>query len=269
MSKPVEIIFLGGGGGRWETIKQNKGTGGFRITTEQLNAHVDPGPGALVRMNQLDIDPWDTNLLVVSHCHPDHYTDSELIIEAMTFGMTKIAGRIIGNSSVLCGNEIFEKKISKYHQSKVLEKHILKVDKSIDIDDVSFIGTKTKHGDPYGVGFRLETPQGIIGYTGDTENISSLIKDFSGVKVLIANVVRADIKVPGHMYSEDIISILNSMEQSEKPELVVIYHMGTKMKEPDKFGELITKRTGILTIPAKIGLKLTIDDNVNYEYLKY
>ena len=56
----VEIIFLGAGGGRWETISQNKGTGGFRIHTEKTKLHIDPGPGALVRMSECNISPWDT-----------------------------------------------------------------------------------------------------------------------------------------------------------------------------------------------------------------
>ena len=74
----LELIFLGGGGGRWESIVQNKGTGGFRIHDEHLKAHVDPGPGALVRMSQLKVNPWKTDVLIVSHCvitsYSIHYT---------------------------------------------------------------------------------------------------------------------------------------------------------------------------------------------------
>ena len=43
------LTFLGSGGGRFAMITQIKGTGGFRLDTENFHIHIDPGPGALIK----------------------------------------------------------------------------------------------------------------------------------------------------------------------------------------------------------------------------
>ena len=251
----VEMIFLGAGGGRWETISQNKGTGGFRIHTEKTKLHIDPGPGTLVRMSELKISPWTTNAIFVSHDHPDHYTEAEVMVEAMTNGMIKKRGYIISNLSVLEGFGNYENAISKYHQSKPERVYLLNPRDSIDILDINITATKTKHGDPFGIGIRVKTKKGDIGYTSDTEFIDSLIDDFDGVRVLVANVVRKkNERIRGHLCSNDLIDLINAM--GKKPELVIMNHMGLKMTNPIKECGYITDNTNVNTIPAKIGLKI-------------
>ncbi|MDH3366035.1 MAG: MBL fold metallo-hydrolase, partial [Thermoplasmata archaeon] len=87
----VRITFLGTGGGRFATIYQARATGGFYIE-DGRNIHVDPGPGALVRMRSVGLDPMNTHAILISHCHPDHYMDAEILIEAMTEGGTRKQG---------------------------------------------------------------------------------------------------------------------------------------------------------------------------------
>ena len=81
----MKLTFLGSGGGRFATITQKRMTGGFRIDDiDGMNIHVDPGPGALVRTYQFGLSPLKLNGVFVSHSHTDHYTDAEVLIEAMT-----------------------------------------------------------------------------------------------------------------------------------------------------------------------------------------
>ena len=80
----MKLQFLGTGGGRFATISQKRMTGGFRIDDiDGKNIHVDPGPGALVRTHQYGLNPRKLNLILISHCHTDHYTDAEVLIEAI------------------------------------------------------------------------------------------------------------------------------------------------------------------------------------------
>jgi len=116
MSAKFEIVFLGTGGGRFATITQKRRTAGIRVLSENLNLHLDPGPGALVHSIEEGLDPQKVNAILVSHCHPDHYTDAEVLIEAMTRGMTHKQGVLAAAKSVLKGNSICESSISKYHQ---------------------------------------------------------------------------------------------------------------------------------------------------------
>ncbi|ADG12781.1 MBL fold metallo-hydrolase [Methanocaldococcus infernus] len=256
----VEIIFLGSGGGRWATITQKKPTGGFRIHTDELKLHVDPGPGAIVRLNQLKISPWKTNSLFISHCHPDHYNDGEIIVEAITNGMTRKRGIFIGSLTVVEGFGEYEYVISKYHQSKLELVKALYPNDELKLYDTTIKATKTKHGDPFGIGFRLKTKYGDIGYTSDTEFIPSLIKDFDGVRVLIANIVRKkNEKIRGHLCSNDVIDLINSMEN--KPELLIMNHMGVKMTNPLKEAKYIEENTNIKVVPAKLGLRIELLKN--------
>ena len=92
----MKITFLGTGGGRFSAISQRRMTGGFRIDNlNGKNYHVDPGPGALVRTYQFGFDPRNLDGVFVSHAHTDHYNDAEILIEAMTRGMTKEYGVVM------------------------------------------------------------------------------------------------------------------------------------------------------------------------------
>nr|WP_243687165.1 MBL fold metallo-hydrolase [Methanobacterium formicicum] len=72
------------------TITQRRMTGGFRIDgIDGKNLHLDPGPGALVRSYQFGVNPLKLHGILVSHSHTDHYSDAEVLIEAMTRGMTR------------------------------------------------------------------------------------------------------------------------------------------------------------------------------------
>ncbi|MEM2103124.1 MAG: MBL fold metallo-hydrolase, partial [Candidatus Bathyarchaeia archaeon] len=118
MPNPVTLRFLGTGGGRFATITQKRRTAGIRIITEdaKTNIHLDPGPGALIHSINAGLNPQKINAILISHSHPDHYTDAEVLIEAMTRGTTQKRGTLAAANSVLNGNPTCEASVSKYHQ---------------------------------------------------------------------------------------------------------------------------------------------------------
>ncbi|RLF48539.1 MAG: MBL fold metallo-hydrolase, partial [Thermoplasmata archaeon] len=96
----AEIRFLGTGGGRFATILQARATGGIYIEDGRTKLHIDPGPGALVQMKKYGINPMKIDALLISHCHPDHYVDAPVIIEAMSKGGKKKRGALLGSKSI-------------------------------------------------------------------------------------------------------------------------------------------------------------------------
>jgi ribonuclease BN (tRNA processing enzyme) len=87
------ITFLGTGGGRHTTMYQTRCTGGMLVEHGNgKHLHIDPGPGALTQMKRIHYDLTRTESLIVSHAHPDHYSDAESVIEGMTFGGWKRRG---------------------------------------------------------------------------------------------------------------------------------------------------------------------------------
>ena len=93
-------MFLGTGGGRFATIYQVRSTGGIYVN-DGTRLHIDPGPSALMNLSRLSLDPARTDAVLISHCHPDHYADAEMLIEGMTKGGFKRSGTLVGSESVL------------------------------------------------------------------------------------------------------------------------------------------------------------------------
>ncbi|MFQ5801070.1 MAG: MBL fold metallo-hydrolase [Candidatus Hydrothermarchaeales archaeon] len=251
----MEIVFLGTGGGRWMTITQRLYTGGFRLHDE-VNIHVDPGAGALVRTCERRINPSKTNAVMVSHCHPDHYTDAEVFIEAMTRGMTKRAGVFGGSRSVLLGNEKLGPAVSRYHKSMIEKEYTLDAGVTLKIGDIGMEALPTQHSDPEGVGMKFFTNHGIITYTGDTEYFEGMPRAYKGSSLMIINVIRPKVDMlKWHLCSEDVIRILNEVV----PETAIITHFGMKMLPvARKEAVNIEAKTGVRTIAARDGMRFTL-----------
>ncbi len=256
----MRLTFLGSGGGRFATISQKRMTGGFRIDDYGgCNYHIDPGPGALIRSYQFGINPTNIDGIFISHTHTDHYNDAEILIEAMTRGMTKKNGYIFGSESVCNGYKQWGPAISNYHKSnsKVLT---LKPGKVKKTDKLIIRGSKTIHGDPTGVGFQARAEKINISYTSDTEYFERLHLYHKNADILIASVLRpGDDSIRGHMCSDDYIQLINEVE----PKLAFMTHFGFKMidKNPIKEAQYITRETGVKTIAAVDGLTVIINEN--------
>ena len=258
----LEIIFLGTGGGRFATITQKRRTAGIRILSDKVNLHLDPGPGALVYSVAAGLNPQKVNALFVSHCHPDHYVDAEVFVEAMTRGMTKKRGLLAASRSVLFGNEVCESKISKYHQ-QMLEKIVeAKLGVSFEVEDLRVVVGGARHSDPDTVGFRFESVDvGDIAYTSDTEYFEGVGKQYAGVRLLILCVMRPSGKPwKGHMTTEDAIKIV----EEAKPEMVVTTHFGMQMifKGPQNEAKVIEQATGVPTLAANDGMHLRVGEKI-------
>ncbi|MBQ9161138.1 MAG: MBL fold metallo-hydrolase [Methanobrevibacter sp.] len=255
----MKITFLGSGGGRFSAISQRRMTGGFRIDNlGGKNYHIDPGPGALIRTYQFGFNPRNLSGVFVSHSHTDHYNDAEILIEAMTRGMTKKMGTIVGSTSVLEGYDKWGPCISSYHQSNS-DVVVLKPDEVSNVDKIKVKGTRTEHGDPAGVGFQIDYKGFKVSYTSDTGYFDGLAKDHEGADILIASVLRPGNKsIPGHMCSTDFVKLIEEV----KPQVAVMTHLGLKMisNNPVTEAKKISKRTGVKVIAAFDGLSF----NVNY-----
>ncbi len=169
MDSDFRIVLLGTGGGRFVTMTQKRRTAGIRIMGKGLNLHLDPGPGALVHSIEQGLNPQRLNAVLVSHCHPDHYTDAEILIEAMTHGMTRRQGLLAAPKSVLEGSDVCDASISKYHQQMVERKIEVAPGSEFTMDNISVLTTHAKHTDPGAVGFRFVTAFGDFAYTSDSE----------------------------------------------------------------------------------------------------
>lgn len=258
----VELVFLGTGGGRFATITQKRRTGGIRVLSEALNVHLDPGPGALIYSLSMGLNPQKIKGVLVSHCHPDHYGNAEVLVEAMTQGMTRKRGVLAAPRSVLAGSEVCGPSISKYHQEmpeRVIE---AKPGVTFNIKDVKILVTEARHTDPDTVGFRLETKEvGDIAYTSDTEFFEGIGKFYEGVRLLVLCAMRPSGEPwKGHMTTDDAVKIV----EEARPETAVITHFGMKMifRGPTREAKLIEQKTGVPTIAALDGMRINVGEEI-------
>lgn len=245
----TSLTFLGTGGGRFATIYQIRATGGIYIN-DGARVHLDPGPTALMNMRRLALDPAKTDAVLISHCHPDHYADAEMIIEGMTKGGFKHSGVLVGSVSALDGGNGFSPAVSAYHQSITSSVVRAEAGGRFEVKGMKIDVTPTSHNDPTGVGFKFHTTNGIISYVGDTELHRSIMTAHEGCRVLILNLTRPlGSRVPKHLCTEDAAE----MARAIRPEMVLLTHLGMKLVHEGvrRQAEHIEKVSGSRTLAAE------------------
>lgn len=239
-------------------VTQKRRTGGIRIVGSS-NIQIDPGPGSIAYSNQLNLDPTKVDILLVSHCHPDHDNDSEVYVEAMTNGGTRKRGTLIASKGVIRGNSVCEPRISNYHRGMIGRIAEVTPGDTVDLDSIKIKAVTAKHGDPDAVGFRLKLPSGEIGYSSDTEYFEGIEEQFRGVKLFVLCVLRPrGAPIKGHLCTDEAIKILKGL----RPELCVITGFGMRMiySDPENEARFIEESTKIKTIAARDNMRLNLEE---------
>ncbi len=249
----AKITFLGTAGGRVTVLTQLRASGGIILELDGEMLHIDPGPGALVRAKQYKVRLRKLTGILCSHCHPDHYTDLEVVIESMTQGAKKKRGVLLMGENVLKGSGDFRPAVSPYHIKLPEKAASLKPGEKTSLGSLEIKATPTRHGEPKGIGFVISGSE-KIGYTSDTEYFPGLERHFEGLDVLIMNILRPrNTEWPEHMSTNQAERFLKAIKR--KPKLVIIQGFGMKMLRANPFREAawLGKRTRVKVIAARDG----------------
>lgn len=253
-----ELVFLGTGGGRFSTITQRRHTGGIRILGS-ADIQIDPGPGSIAYSNQQNLDPTKVEALLISHCHPDHDSDAEIYIEAMTNGGTRKRGVLIAPRGVIQGNSVCESRISVYHRNMIGRLVEVAPGNTVDLGEVKVRAVPAKHEDPDALGFRVGLPSCELGYTSDTEYFDGICEHYKGVKLLVMCVLRPrGAPIKGHLCTDDAIKILKEV----KPEVCIITGFGMRMiySNPDQEARFIEESSKVKTLAARDNMRLNLGE---------
>ena len=227
------IIFLGTGGDSIVVGKQIRASGGIVFKFGDSQFHLDPGPGAIVRAKQYDVNPRETTAILVSHNHLNHCGDLNATIAAMTYSGIDKRGVFACDEETLHGSQLEKPGVSNYHKSLVERFIALKPGMRIGINDVNIVATTAKHT-PTSIGFKFYTQNFVVSYTSDTDYSKELVDDHKDSDVIIINCkYPLGLRQKGHMNSEDVVKFL----EKTNPKLAILTHFGVKMLDADPIYE--------------------------------
>jgi len=246
---PTSIIFLGTGGSRYIMAEQPVSTAGIIIQTPPRQIHIDPGPGALTKSNQLNLKPHNTDILLVSHNHIDHCNDINALIDAMHIHHNKKIGTLISTKELIEGNAPY---LTPYHKNFLQKHKALQQEKKEKINSITIQAKKALHNTET-IGFKIYTKDSTIGYTADTGYFRGLPQQYKNCDILILNMeLKFGKKSKYYLSADDIVKIL----KISKPKLAIITHFGSEeiIKDSLYIAREITKKSNIQTIAARDGL---------------
>ena len=265
-----ELVILGSGGGRHHIRTQHRATGGILYKFNGKQAHIDPGPGAIVRVNQYKEDPVKTELFIVTHAHVDHYNDIGAIIEGSRESLHDKNYNYYKKGTLITTNEVLNL-FSTYHRN-MLEKIVqFTAGDTFKYNGVEIRATKVIHSpNTEGFGIRFNLKDYSLAYASDTMVFEGFSEQFSNVNILILNLLRPDsIKCKRHMCTDEVIPYLNKISPSLN--CLIISHFGSYMDGPRSKKNYVPsqviklrEKTNIKKIvAAEDGLKLKIEELVN------
>ncbi|MGB9668713.1 MAG: MBL fold metallo-hydrolase [Thermosulfidibacteraceae bacterium] len=248
----MEIVFLGSAGGRVAVFKQFRSSGGFIVRSEKTNIHIDPGPGALIRLTQIGLKPEETDAFVVSHKHLDHCADINTLIEAKTMGSWNKSGTLLTPESALTEDPI----VLRYTLKNLERISILKEDFSEYIKGIRVtVSMKHKHQDVETYGLIFENNGEKLGYITDGRFEEKMIEAYSGCDAIIINMTFIKERDMDHLNMKDAIRLIKGI----RPKIAIINHTGMEviLTGYSKVEKELEDATGIKTIVAREFLKVS------------
>lgn len=248
------VKFFGTGGARFVITKQLRATGGLWFHFRNTDLYIDPGPGAIVRINSSKepFDPSRLDGIILTHKHLDHSNDINVLIEAMTEGGFKKRGVVFCPKDAIEEDPVIHKYVRVYPERI----EILKEGQTYRVKDIIF-STPVRHIHPvetYGIYFDLPKKIALI---SDSRYFEGLKKHYKA-EILIVNVLR--IKAIEKDDAIDHLSVPDFLEivKEIKPEIAIMTHfgMGIIREKPHLLAERLKKETGQNIIAAYDGMRL-------------
>lgn len=246
-----ELVILGSGGGRHHIRTQYRATGGILYKFNDIQAHIDPGPGAIVRINQYGEDPMKTELFIVTHKHLDHYSDLAAVIESSRDNLHDKKYNYFKKGTLITSEDVLSL-ISNYHLN-MLEKIVLfQAGDTYLYKNAEIIGTKVIHSrnvEGFGIRFNLEDYS--IAFTSDTMVFEGFSEQFLGIDILILNLLRPDsITCKRHLCTDEVIPFLNNIHPKLK--VLIITHFGAYMDSPTSMKNYVPSQIKKLSLETNI-----------------
>ncbi len=260
----MKIVFLGSSGGRRITFTQKRASGGFLVGDNGCWIHVDPGPGAFVRLIQIGVDPMSLSGFVLSHRHMDHSADINTLIEARTMGGWNPGGVLFAPEDALEGDDPV---VFRYHRGNLERIGTLKEGFSSAVGSVQVkVALKHRHHGVETYGLIFEADRCRVGYVTDGLFEEKMLEAYAGCDVLLINTTFRHRRELEHLCLDDAVAILSAV----KPSVGIITHFGAEIVfwGLDRAASYVEERSGVKVIPAKEFIQVSLGNSFALERLK-
>ena len=251
----ARIIFLGTAGSTTVVNRGLRASGGIIIQVEDLQFHLDPGPGAIGQAVKYGVNLRNNTAVLVSHKHLNHCNDLNLVIDAMSYSGLEARGVLIAPKSVVHPSTSHHPVLLQHYQKLIEKMLVLEKNQKVGVELVEIHTLSTKHTDESAIGFKLYCPKFVVSYTGDTAFSDELVEQLAGTDILILNVpYSAKNGKDLNLDSDSALQIISKV----RPKVAILTHFGIDMLRADPINEarMIQRVTGVQTIAAKDGLVL-------------
>lgn len=220
----IEFVILGSGTAVPTT---DRGAAGYLLIIDNEKIMLDCGPGSTRKLAQAGCNLIDLDRVFISHFHPDHICD----LTAILFG-SRIPGYARTKVLELVGpiglKEHHEKLLnvfgnwltSKDYELKITELDPGETTAQVDYSKYKLIAQLVNHSYP-ALGYRIETPLGIITYSGDTDYCESIISLCKNADIAVLECSTPDErKIHGHLTP----SLAGQIAQTAQVKHLVLSH---------------------------------------------
>ncbi len=249
----AQLIFLGTAGSSAVVSRQWRSSGGIIIRKDDLQIHLDPGPGTLNKAKEYGINVHHTTAALVTKNSVNHCNDINAVVDAMTHGGIEHRGIILGCKTALQPSDGSSPFLTETSRSMVEKIIPLEKNHKIGIEVIEIHALPSESDEENSIGFKFFFPKFTLSYTGDTTITDDLLEELMGSDILVLNVPYPGNKAQGqNLDTETAIKIVSHV----RPRLVIITHFGQDMLKADPIQEAreIQRITGVQTIAAQDGL---------------
>lgn len=188
---------------------------------------LDCGPGAVHHMARFGF-PWNRiTHVVLSHFHTDHIGDLPLLLFALRYGQLEPRHEPLAIVGPIGTAELFRNLARAFGDYMIdpgfpLSFHEIEPGGSFALDPDRFVRAHAVAHKPESLGFRVETPEGALGYTGDTGPDATLGEFFRGVDLLVAECsLPDDLAPPVHLTP----STVAALARAARPRRLALTHL--------------------------------------------
>jgi ribonuclease BN (tRNA processing enzyme) len=255
----AQIMFLGTAGSSTVVNKQFRGSGGVVIRFEDLQFHLDPGPGTLNKAKEFGVNVHHTTAILVSNNNLINCNDINALVDAMTHSGIEQRGLLLGSKTVLQGTDERAPYLTPYYRSLV--EKIIPFEKShkVGIELAQVNALPVVHNDEHATGFTFFFPKLTLSYTGETRLSEELLQGLVGADIIILSVSSSiDDENRSCLNVQDAIKII----AHARPRLAIITHFGLEMLKADPLQQAreIQRITSVQTIAAYDGLVISTEN---------